>query len=35
MLYDMENLFVDEYFGCCVWCGENVVGEGIGCIVMD
>ncbi|XP_058700317.1 lipoma-preferred partner [Poecile atricapillus] len=35
MLYDMENLPSDEYFGRCARCGENVVGEGTGCTAMD
>uniref|UniRef100_A0AAY5L2K8 LIM domain containing preferred translocation partner in lipoma n=1 Tax=Esox lucius TaxID=8010 RepID=A0AAY5L2K8_ESOLU len=35
MLFDMDNPPAEEYFGRCARCGENVVGEGTGCMAMD
>ncbi|XP_038642739.1 thyroid receptor-interacting protein 6-like isoform X4 [Scyliorhinus canicula] len=31
----MNNPPSEEYFGRCARCGENVVGDGTGCIAMD
>ncbi|XP_077169011.1 thyroid receptor-interacting protein 6-like isoform X1 [Paroedura picta] len=35
LVYDMNNLPSGEYFGRCARCGENVVGDGTGCVAMD
>ncbi|KAF7236793.1 Thyroid receptor-interacting protein 6 [Varanus komodoensis] len=35
LVYDMNNPPSGEYFGRCARCGENVVGDGTGCVAMD
>ncbi|XP_072447756.1 thyroid receptor-interacting protein 6-like isoform X1 [Chiloscyllium punctatum] len=35
LVHDMNNPPTEEYFGRCARCGENVVGDGTGCIAMD
>ncbi|XP_014346154.1 lipoma-preferred partner homolog isoform X2 [Latimeria chalumnae] len=35
LVYDMNNPPTDEYFGRCFRCGENVIGDGTGCIAME
>ncbi|XP_042327180.1 thyroid receptor-interacting protein 6 isoform X2 [Sceloporus undulatus] len=35
LVYDMNNPPSGEYFGRCSQCGENVVGDGTGCVAMD
>eukprot|EP00062_Callorhinchus_milii_P027889 gi/632991742/ref/XP_007884766.1/ PREDICTED: thyroid receptor-interacting protein 6-like [Callorhinchus milii] len=35
LVYDMNNPPTEDYFGRCARCGENVVGDGTGCIAMD
>lgn len=35
LVHDMNNPPSEEYFGRCARCGENVVGDGTGCIAMD
>ncbi|XP_067411427.1 thyroid receptor-interacting protein 6 [Emydura macquarii macquarii] len=35
LVYDMNHPPAGEYFGRCARCGENVVGDGTGCVAMD
>nr|XP_060635838.1 thyroid receptor-interacting protein 6 isoform X1 [Anolis sagrei ordinatus]XP_060635839.1 thyroid receptor-interacting protein 6 isoform X1 [Anolis sagrei ordinatus] len=35
LVYDMNHPPSGEYFGRCSRCGENVVGDGTGCVAMD
>ncbi|XP_029436731.1 thyroid receptor-interacting protein 6 isoform X3 [Rhinatrema bivittatum] len=35
LVYDMNHPPAGEYFGRCSRCGENVVGDGTGCIAME
>ncbi|KAJ6654954.1 hypothetical protein lerEdw1_006425 [Lerista edwardsae] len=35
LVYDMNHPPSGEYFGRCARCGENVVGDGTGCVAMD
>lgn len=35
LVYDMNHPPTGEYFGRCARCGENVVGDGTGCVAMD
>ncbi|XP_025025650.1 lipoma-preferred partner homolog [Python bivittatus] len=35
LIYDLNNPPTAEYFGRCAQCGENVVGDGTGCVAMD
>ncbi|XP_069074845.1 lipoma-preferred partner-like isoform X1 [Pleurodeles waltl] len=35
LVHDMNHPPTGEYFGRCSRCGENVVGDGTGCIAMD
>ncbi|XP_073182640.1 thyroid receptor-interacting protein 6-like isoform X2 [Lepidochelys kempii] len=35
LVHDMNHPPAGEYFGRCVRCGENVVGDGTGCVAMD
>ncbi|XP_069776123.1 thyroid receptor-interacting protein 6 isoform X2 [Narcine bancroftii] len=35
LVHDMNNPPSEEYFGRCARCGENVVGDGTGCVAMD
>lgn len=35
LVHDMNHPPAGEYFGRCARCGENVVGDGTGCIAMD
>ncbi|XP_028654244.2 thyroid receptor-interacting protein 6 [Erpetoichthys calabaricus] len=35
LVYDMNHPPTEEYFGRCARCGNNVVGDGTGCIAMD
>nr|XP_033781299.1 thyroid receptor-interacting protein 6 isoform X1 [Geotrypetes seraphini] len=35
LIYDMNHPPAGEYFGRCARCGENVVGDGTGCIAME
>uniref|UniRef100_A0AAV2KMP9 LIM zinc-binding domain-containing protein n=1 Tax=Knipowitschia caucasica TaxID=637954 RepID=A0AAV2KMP9_KNICA len=35
LVYDMNNPPVEDYFGRCARCGDNVVGDGSGCIAME
>ncbi|XP_069501497.1 thyroid receptor-interacting protein 6-like [Ambystoma mexicanum] len=35
LVHDMNNPPAGEYFGRCARCGENVVGDGTGCVAMD
>ncbi|XP_074839177.1 thyroid receptor-interacting protein 6-like isoform X2 [Carettochelys insculpta] len=35
LVHDMNHPPAGEYFGRCARCGENVVGDGTGCVAMD
>ncbi|XP_062416846.1 thyroid receptor-interacting protein 6 isoform X5 [Pungitius pungitius] len=35
LVYDMNHPPVEDYFGRCSRCGDNVVGDGSGCIAME
>ncbi|XP_026887140.2 thyroid receptor-interacting protein 6 isoform X1 [Electrophorus electricus] len=35
LVYDMNHPPAEEYFGRCARCGDNVVGDGSGCIAME
>ncbi|MGH0179373.1 UNVERIFIED_CONTAM: hypothetical protein FKN15_001386 [Acipenser sinensis] len=35
LVYDMNHPPTDQYFGRCARCGDNVLGDGTGCIAMD
>ncbi|XP_039193860.1 thyroid receptor-interacting protein 6 isoform X1 [Crotalus tigris] len=35
LIYDLKHPPTAEYFGRCAQCGENVVGDGTGCVAMD
>ncbi|KAJ3585743.1 hypothetical protein NHX12_014462, partial [Muraenolepis orangiensis] len=35
LVYDMNHPPVEEYFGRCARCGDNVLGDGSGCIAME
>eukprot|EP00066_Takifugu_rubripes_P015718 XP_011604984.1 PREDICTED: thyroid receptor-interacting protein 6 isoform X1 [Takifugu rubripes] len=35
LVYDMNHPPSEDYFGRCARCGENVVGDGSGCIAME
>ncbi|KAM6894738.1 thyroid receptor-interacting protein 6 isoform 1-T1 [Lycodopsis pacificus] len=35
LVYDMNHPPVEDYFGRCARCGDNVVGDGSGCIAME
>ncbi|XP_066537228.1 thyroid receptor-interacting protein 6 isoform X2 [Hoplias malabaricus] len=35
LVYDMNHPPTEEYFGRCARCGDNVVGDGSGCIAME
>ncbi|XP_051900574.1 thyroid receptor-interacting protein 6 isoform X2 [Pristis pectinata] len=35
LVHDMNNPPSEEYFGRCARCGENVVGDGTGCVAME
>ncbi|XP_045577659.1 thyroid receptor-interacting protein 6 isoform X2 [Salmo salar] len=35
LVYDMSHPPTEEYFGCCARCGDNVLGDGSGCIAME
>ncbi|XP_061524647.1 thyroid receptor-interacting protein 6 isoform X4 [Phycodurus eques] len=35
LVYDMNHPPADDYFGRCARCGDNVVGDGSGCIAME
>lgn len=35
LVYDMNHPPVEEYFGRCARCGENVQGDGSGCVAME
>ncbi|XP_016141158.1 thyroid receptor-interacting protein 6 isoform X2 [Sinocyclocheilus grahami] len=35
LVYDMNNPPTEEYFGRCARCGDNVLGDGSGCIAME
>ncbi|XP_064796580.1 thyroid receptor-interacting protein 6-like isoform X1 [Oncorhynchus masou masou] len=35
LVYDMNHPPTEEYFGRCARCGDNVLGDGSGCIAMD
>ncbi|XP_029615991.1 thyroid receptor-interacting protein 6 isoform X3 [Salmo trutta] len=34
-VYDLNNPPTEEYFGRCARCGDNVLGDGSGCIAME
>ncbi|XP_008281054.1 thyroid receptor-interacting protein 6 isoform X1 [Stegastes partitus] len=35
LVYDMNHPPTEDYFGRCARCGDNVVGDGSGCIAME
>ncbi|XP_053715345.1 thyroid receptor-interacting protein 6 [Synchiropus splendidus] len=35
LVYDMNHPPAEDYFGRCARCGDNVVGDGNGCIAME
>uniref|UniRef100_A0A8C7PUC8 Thyroid hormone receptor interactor 6 n=1 Tax=Oncorhynchus mykiss TaxID=8022 RepID=A0A8C7PUC8_ONCMY len=35
LVYDMNHPPTEEYFGRCARCGDNVLGDGSGCIAME
>lgn len=35
LVYDMNHPPAEDYFGRCARCGDNVVGDGSGCIAME
>ncbi|XP_041723683.1 thyroid receptor-interacting protein 6 isoform X1 [Coregonus clupeaformis] len=35
LVYDMNHPPAEEYFGRCARCGDNVLGDGSGCIAME
>ncbi|XP_066578586.1 thyroid receptor-interacting protein 6 [Amia ocellicauda] len=35
LVYDMNHPPTEEYFGRCARCGENVLGDGSGCVAME
>ncbi|XP_072232433.1 thyroid receptor-interacting protein 6 isoform X1 [Leuresthes tenuis] len=35
LVYDMNHPPVEDYFGRCARCGDNVVGDGSGCVAME
>ncbi|KAG7260929.1 hypothetical protein CRUP_027178 [Coryphaenoides rupestris] len=35
LVYDMNHPPVEEYFGRCARCGDNVLGDGSGCVAME
>uniref|UniRef100_W5N6W6 LIM zinc-binding domain-containing protein n=1 Tax=Lepisosteus oculatus TaxID=7918 RepID=W5N6W6_LEPOC len=35
LVYDMNHPPAEEYFGRCARCGENVLGDGTGCVAME
>lgn len=35
LVYDMNHPPSEDYFGRCARCGDNVVGDGSGCIAME
>ncbi|TRY55525.1 hypothetical protein DNTS_014038 [Danionella cerebrum] len=35
LVYDMNHPPTEEYFGRCAGCGDNVLGDGSGCIAME
>ncbi|XP_030636045.1 thyroid receptor-interacting protein 6 isoform X1 [Chanos chanos] len=35
LVYDMNHPPTEEYFGRCARCGDNVVGDGSGCVAME
>lgn len=35
LMYDMNHPPTEEYFGRCAGCGDNVLGDGSGCIAME
>ncbi|XP_077399672.1 thyroid receptor-interacting protein 6 isoform X2 [Vanacampus margaritifer] len=35
LVYDMNHPPAEDYFGHCARCGDNVVGDGSGCIAME
>ncbi|CAL8242012.1 unnamed protein product [Merluccius merluccius] len=35
LVYDMNHPPIEEYFGRCARCGDNVLGDGSGCIAME
>lgn len=35
LVYDMNHPPAEDYFGRCSRCGDNVVGDGSGCIAME
>uniref|UniRef100_A0A4W5MVC5 Zyxin n=1 Tax=Hucho hucho TaxID=62062 RepID=A0A4W5MVC5_9TELE len=35
LVYDMNHPPTEEYFGRCARCGNNVLGDGSGCIAME
>ncbi|XP_077598344.1 thyroid receptor-interacting protein 6 isoform X1 [Stigmatopora nigra] len=35
LVYDMNHPPAEDYFGRCARCGDNVVGDGSGCVAME
>ncbi|XP_028820856.1 thyroid receptor-interacting protein 6-like isoform X1 [Denticeps clupeoides] len=35
LVYDMNHPPAEEYFGRCARCGDNVLGDGSGCVAME
>ncbi|XP_023688281.1 thyroid receptor-interacting protein 6 isoform X2 [Paramormyrops kingsleyae] len=35
LVYDMNHPHTEEYFGRCARCGNNVLGDGSGCVAME
>ncbi|XP_019713857.1 thyroid receptor-interacting protein 6 isoform X1 [Hippocampus comes] len=35
LLYDMNHPPAEDYFGRCAGCGDDVVGDGSGCVAME